>query len=464
MRPAFLFQMALLPIVAASWTPPNRTCASHAYGTSDNFTEFAINWTSCLRQDIGSACVTSASSTHIKEQLQIGFFSGHGENSRSGPLTMRPAFLFQMALLPIVAASWTPPNRTCASHAYGTSDNFTEFAINWTSCLRQDIGSACVTSASSTHIKEQLQIGFFSGHGENSRSGPLTMRPAFLFQVSFVGSYRSDERGVVVVPCPRTLIALAYECFDVCKLLLCGDVELNPGPTNAEMLQTLIQGQQAIRDDLAELKNRLEVAEKSVSSFSTRMTKLETNVREIARKMDNFETLNNSVEKIQQTLMLQQEKLTELEDRSRMSNLVVFGIDERANETENVLRQKVIKEVFEDRLGVKCLSVARIHRLGKRPGKRPVILFFQNYTEKQEVLRNCKKLKGTQISVQNDFSADTLRKRKLLWQSAKVEKEQGKRVALVKDKLRVDSQFYAWDDVSNTRVVVRSGKDPTQTA
>lgn len=80
------------------------------------------------------------------------------------------------------------------------------------------------------------------------------------------------------------------------------------------------------------------------------------------------------------------------------------------------------------------------------------------------MLRNCKKLKGTQISVQNDFSADTLRKRKLLWQSAKVEKEQGKRIALVKDKLRVDSQFYAWDDVSNTRVIVRSGKDPTQTA
>lgn len=247
-------------------------------------------------------------------------------------------------------------------------------------------------------------------------------------------------------------------------MLLCGDVELNPGPTNAEMLQTPTQGQQAIRDDLAELKKRLEVAEKSVTSFSTRMTKLETNVREIARKVDNFETLNNSAEKIQQTLMLQQEKLTELEDRSRMSNLVVFGIDERANETEDVLRQKVIKEVFEDRLDVKCLSVARIHRLGKRRGKRPVILFFQNYTEKQEVLRNCKKLKGTQISVQNDFSAETLRKRKLLWQSAKAEKEQGKKVALVNNKLRVDSQLYAWDDVSNTRVAVRSGKDPTQTA
>lgn len=369
-----------------------------------------------------------------------------------------------MALLPIVAASWTPPNRSGASRAFGTSDNFTELAINWTPCLRQDISSACVTSASSAHIKEQLQVGFFSGHGENAGSGPLAMRPAFLFQVSCVCSYRSDERGVVVVPCPRTLIALAYECYHVCKLLLCGDVELNPGPTNTEMLQTLIQGQQAIRDDLAELKKRLEVAEKSVTSFSTRMTKLETNVREIARKVDNFETLHSSAEKIQQTLMLQQEKLTELEDRSRMSNLVVFGIDERANETEDVLRQKVIKEVFEDRLNVKCLSVARIHRLGKRPGKRPVILFFQNYTEKQEVLRNCKKLKGTQISVQNDFSAETLRKRKLLWQSAKAEKEQGKKVALVNNKLRVDSQLYAWDDVSNTRVVVRSGKDPTQTA
>nr|XP_054920891.1 uncharacterized protein LOC126518652 [Dermacentor andersoni] len=360
---------------------------------------------------------------------------------------MRPVLLFQMALLPIVTASWTSQNDTCAARARGTSGNFAHLAISWTSGILQDTGSACVTSASPEPIKEQLQHGFLSGLGENAGSGALTMRPVLLFQVSCVHSYRSDERGVVVVPCPRTLIALAYECYHVCKLLLY--VDTRP---------------KAIRDDLAELKKRLEDAEKTVNAFSTRMAHLETNVSEIAHKVDNCEILSNSVEKLQQTLVLQQAKLVELEDRSRRSNLVVFGIDDRTNETEADLRQKVIKDVFEDRLGVKCLSIARIHRLGKHPGKRPVILFFQNYMEKQEVLRNCKKLKGTQISVQNDFSVETLRKRKLLWQSAKADKEQGKKVALVNDKLRIDSQFYAWDDVSNTRVVVRSGKDPTPRA
>ncbi|XP_072142792.1 uncharacterized protein [Dermacentor andersoni] len=463
MRPVLLFQMALLPIVTASWTSQNDTCAARARGTSGNFAHLAISWTSGILQDTGSACVTSASPEPIKEQLQHGFLSGLGENAGSGALTMRPVLLFQMALLPIVTASWTSQNDTCAARARGTSGNFAHLAISWTSGILQDTGSACVTSASPEPIKEQLQHGFLSGLGENAGSGALTMRPVLLFQVSCVHSYRSDERGVVVVPCPRTLIALAYECY-VCKLLLCGDVELNPGPSNADMLQTLIQGQKAIRDDLAELKKRLEDAEKTVNAFSTRMAHLETNVSEIAHKVDNCEILSNSVEKLQQTLVLQQAKLVELEDRSRRSNLVVFGIDDRTNETEADLRQKVIKDVFEDRLGVKCLSIARIHRLGKHPGKRPVILFFQNYMEKQEVLRNCKKLKGTQISVQNDFSVETLRKRKLLWQSAKADKEQGKKVALVNDKLRIDSQFYAWDDVSNTRVVVRSGKDPTPRA
>lgn len=87
---------------------------------------------------------------------------------------------------------------------------------------------------------------------------------------------------------------------------------------------------------------------------------------------------------------MQQENLAELENRSRMSNVVVFAIDERVTETEDVLRQTVIKQVFQDRLRVKCFSVARIHRLRKRPGKSPLILVFQSYTKKGKVLRTAK--------------------------------------------------------------------------
>lgn len=65
---------------------------------------------------------------------------------------------------------------------------------------------------------------------------------------------------------------------------------------------------------------------------------------------------------------------------------------------------------------------------------------------------NANKLKGTEVSIQNDYSKETLRKRKLLWESAKNEKLQGKKVALVHDKLRVDKEKFVSDDITNPRI------------
>lgn len=77
-----------------------------------------------------------------------------------------------------------------------------------------------------------------------------------------------------------------------------------------------------------------------------------------------------------------------------------------------------------------------------------------DYNEKCDVFRNCMKLKGTKISVSNDYSQVTLRKRKLLWNSAMAEKEQGAKIKLVHDKLRVNDDTYAWDDGKKCRVKI----------
>lgn len=150
-------------------------------------------------------------------------------------------------------------------------------------------------------------------------------------------------------------------------------------------------------------------------------------------------------------MSFQTRKLADLEDRSRRSNLVVFGVSEPPNETESDLKRKVITEIFSDKLGVICESVGEIHRLGKHIGNRPVILFFQNFTEKMKVLKNASKLKGTKIFIQNDYSQHTLQKRKLLWESAKTDKFQGKKVGLFHDKLKVDDDYYIWNETTNER-------------
>lgn len=109
-------------------------------------------------------------------------------------------------------------------------------------------------------------------------------------------------------------------------------------------------------------------------------------------------------------------------------------------------------------------SAARLveFRLGKRVGNRPVILFLQDYNEKQAILKNANKLKGSNIFISNDYSRLTLQRRKLLWESAKADKDNGKNVYLVNEKLRIDDDTFVWDFNTNSRVQIPSLRKPSQ--
>lgn len=136
--------------------------------------------------------------------------------------------------------------------------------------------------------------------------------------------------------------------------------------------------------------------------------------------------------------------------------MLVFGIPEGENETEEELKQKVLHDVFDKRLGVKVNTVERIHRLGKKRNDktRPVIMRLFDYNEKTAVFSNCKKLKGSEISVSSDYSQETLQKRRNLWESAKKEKSSGSKVRLVHDKITIDNEVFCWDDEKNCRTKI----------
>lgn len=85
------------------------------------------------------------------------------------------------------------------------------------------------------------------------------------------------------------------ECFCACKLLACGDVEENPGPTVEDMFQTLLEGQQAIRADIAGLKARLEITESTVTSLGGRLSNTEAKVNEIQTEASETEHLSARV-------------------------------------------------------------------------------------------------------------------------------------------------------------------------
>lgn len=72
----------------------------------------------------------------------------------------------------------------------------------------------------------------------------------------------------------------------------------------------------------------------------------------------------------------------DLDDRSLRNSI----IQEQERETDEIIRTKVIHDLFRDRLGVDIHSVERVHRLdAKKPQKaRPVIMKVYDCNETSE--------------------------------------------------------------------------------
>lgn len=226
-------------------------------------------------------------------------------------------------------------------------------------------------------------------------------------------------------------------------LLLCGDIEQNPGPSPDEMLNEILVGQKLIQKRLDAIEAKLQKVEESALKCV-----------EIGTKITNLE----------RTVLQLERKLVDLEDRSRRNNLIVFGMQENEDETPESLAKGVTESVFQKTLGVTVTSVERIHRMGRKQADkpRPVILKLIDHREKINVLKNCHKFKGGRISVSEDFSVTTRQIRKHLWESTSDARSAGSKVRLVYDKIKIDSDFYEWDSTKKQRVPVARVKHDSE--
>ena len=122
-------------------------------------------------------------------------------------------------------------------------------------------------------------------------------------------------------------------------------------------------------------------------------------------------------------------KLVDLEDRSRRSNLRINGIKEGKNETWEECEEKVncfLEEILD--MDTSEIWIERAHRVGeKKTGQeRQIVVQFNSYKNKLDILRNCKKLKGTNFSVFEDFSKETASIRKEKWKEVLKNRKDGK--------------------------------------
>ena len=136
------------------------------------------------------------------------------------------------------------------------------------------------------------------------------------------------------------------------------------------------------------------------------------------------------------------ERLRDLEDRSRRDNLRIDGIAEVENET---LKQteEILHNLFKEKLELENISVERAHRVGNKGknNKRTIVLILASFKDKLNIISEARKLKGTNISINEDYSKETLEIRKEKWKEVKELRKNGMYAILVYDKVVIKGKY-----------------------
>ena len=180
----------------------------------------------------------------------------------------------------------------------------------------------------------------------------------------------------------------------------------------------------SIKTEMNDLKKSIEftenVLEEKVQKCQEKAEHLDERIREIYEWQLDPEYVHN--------------KLVDLEDRSRRNNLRIDGIKEKAGESWEDCEAEVEK-LFREKLDIEHkIIIKRAYRAKKTKNSKKdhpstIICRLLNFKDKENILKNCRKLKGTNIFVNEDFSQETLEHRRELWKEVKRLREEEDKIA-----------------------------------
>ncbi|XP_070384743.1 uncharacterized protein [Dermacentor albipictus] len=327
------------------------------------------------------------------------------------------------------------------------------------------------TPAPSLHsepLKDWRRLSAFSGHGRAAKMMSLT-NPLFMHvQVggtSSLNSKRSNNLCLLLLPCPSVLYDTLCECIFVVKLLLlCGDIEENPGPLNADSskshkelldaigaLSTKIDNRHSeVMHAFAELKENQEELSHTVADLACRLANLESTVECLETALPTADISSSVAQAVKSESIALASRLDDLEDRSRRHNLLFFGIPDSVSETWTQSEEHIC-ELLSRHLNLRITDgmVERAHRLGAYVANktRPIIVKFSSFKTKESILSQKSKLKSTGVSISEDFCRATRLTRKKLLEFGK---SSGQPFSLRFNKLVINNKAYIYSAVTDT--------------
>lgn len=286
---------------------------------------------------------------------------------------------------------------------------------------------------------------------------------------------------------------LSYLSWGNLLLLMAGDVERNPGPTDntgpsTNLRQTSLRlGSSKDRNNSASggggrwpspsrpVPDNPTVTALSLDDIMTKLIGMENSVHSkldsvigdvadiknrIGEMKEDIDGLQHEVEGLRQEnkalwnrIGKLERKTDDLENRSKRRNLLFYGLEREEGETSENCRQ-CLNNLFTEKLGlVANVEMDRVHRVSNRPNS-PIIASCTFYKDKVFILKAKNKLKGSKIFIGEDYSESVRDVRKRLSVFVKKERAAGKKVMMAFDHVFIDGKRFGLSDDQSALVEI----------
>lgn len=209
----------------------------------------------------------------------------------------------------------------------------------------------------------------------------------------------------------------------------------NQDYSNRELLSQL---KEFIKEEIRE--NREEI----IKENNKILNQLQTNTK----RLDTLENKYNALEL----------RCIQLDRIQRKNNIIIFGLQSSPQNLLNFVIDK-LEQLLEIKINKHYIN--NIYQLkGKNPN--PIKLEFTSNLVKQEIVKNSKKLKGTNISIVHDLCLEDREDNKVLYSHLKAARANNQRARIKGKTLEVEEDIYTIQQLKKFDVIEEEPSKPSQ--
>lgn len=167
--------------------------------------------------------------------------------------------------------------------------------------------------------------------------------------------------------------------------------------------------------------------------------------------------LKTEVDEIKNLLTTQEQKIKDLKEENKELTSKLRTLEKKLNKNNIIIFNSQYKDgdvleftinLFKKHLEINNiteLDINNIYAVGEE--NKTIFVHFCSYLKKALVLRNCKKLKDSGISISEELSQEEREQRKVLVKYMKEARKHDKKSYIYKEKLYINEECYTYEEI-----------------